>query len=164
MMKEKGDGMMKQITYIEQNFDEWVKTFSFKHEIKVRFSETDMFGHMNNTVPFTYFEEARIEFFKSIGLMQNWMSHENNAIPVVADLQCDFLRQVFFDETLQIHVKIHHLGRSSVDLHYYACNEKGEPCFVGRGTMVQVNKATGKSMPWSDETFKRLERINISCA
>ncbi|WP_243291273.1 thioesterase family protein [Bacillus sp. FJAT-47783] len=153
---------MKQVAYIEPNFNEWVNSFSFKCEIKVRFSETDMFGHMNNTVPFTYFEEARIEFFKSIGLMQEWMSSNNQGIPVVADLQCDFLRQVFFGETLHIHVKIHHLGRSSIDLHYYASNEKNEPCFVGRGTMVQVSKVTGKSVPWTKEISEILEKNKIS--
>ena len=50
----------------------WREEFSFKVPVKVRFSETDMFGHVNNTVPFTYFEEARMEFLKSIGLMEIW--------------------------------------------------------------------------------------------
>jgi acyl-CoA thioester hydrolase len=59
-----------------------------------------MFGHVNNTTAFTYFEEARNEFFKSIGLMQFWISNENKLIPVVADLQCDYLSQTYFDEQL----------------------------------------------------------------
>ena len=65
---------MSRISYID-NMEEWASSFQFKHPVKVRFSETDMFGHVNNTVPFTYFEEARIEYFKSIGFMQNWL-HE----------------------------------------------------------------------------------------
>jgi acyl-CoA thioester hydrolase len=53
---------MKKINYIDE-FTEWEETFTFSHSIKVRFSETDMFGHLNNTVPFVYFEEERIQFF-----------------------------------------------------------------------------------------------------
>ncbi|WP_369678806.1 acyl-CoA thioesterase [Planococcus faecalis] len=34
--------------------------------VQVRFSETDMFGHVNNTVPIAYFEFARIEFMKEM--------------------------------------------------------------------------------------------------
>ena len=28
-----------------------------------------MFGHMNNVTPFVYFEEARISYFKHLGVM-----------------------------------------------------------------------------------------------
>lgn len=54
---------MSRISYIH-DFNEWKKEFSFYQEVKVRFSETDMFGHLNNTVPFVYFEQARIAFSK----------------------------------------------------------------------------------------------------
>jgi acyl-CoA thioester hydrolase len=141
---------MGKITYIE-DLKSWEQEFQFFHAIKVRFSETDMFGHMNNTVPFTYFEEARIEFFKSVGFMQDWVKPENDAIPVVADLQCDFLAQVFFGDELQVYVKANHVGSSSVDLHYLGKKDSGVICFVGRGTMVQMSKKTGKGSPWTDE-------------
>jgi acyl-CoA thioester hydrolase len=141
---------MSRISYIEDLLA-WQKEFSFFYLVKVRFSETDMFGHVNNTVPFSYFEEARIEFFKSKGFMQDWLKPENDTIPVVADLQCDFLAQVYFGETLKIYVKAQRVGTSSVDLHYMGQKENGVVCFVGRGTMVQMSKSTGKGSPWTEE-------------
>jgi acyl-CoA thioester hydrolase len=152
---------MKQINYIH-DFQEWEKTFTFSHPIKVRFSETDMFGHLNNTVPFVYFEEARIEFFKSIGFMQKWTDSLSEEIPVVADLQCDFLQQVFFGEQLSLYVKVHYVGNSSVDLHYMAKKDNGTVAFVGRGMMVQISKKTGKSVPWNDEMRQTLIRQQSS--
>ncbi|MBA4538303.1 acyl-CoA thioesterase [Bacillus aquiflavi] len=141
---------MKKVNYIK-DFAKWEQDFKFFHPIKVRFSETDMFGHVNNTVPFTYFEEARIEFFNSKGVMQNWLLQNNETIPVVADLQCDFIKQVYFGENLKIYVKANEIGTSSVDIHYMAKKMDGTVCFVGRGTIVQISKKTGKSVPWSDE-------------
>ncbi|WP_108669391.1 acyl-CoA thioesterase [Peribacillus acanthi] len=141
---------MSRISYIE-NLREWEGTFSFFYPIKVRFSETDMFGHLNNTVPFTYYEMARIEFFKALGFMQDWVKPNNETIPVVADLQCDFLQQVFFDENLQIYVKANQVGNSSVDVHYMGKRENGQICFTGRGSMVQISKLTGKSVAWTEE-------------
>lgn len=149
---------MIKISYIE-TFSEWENEFYFFHPIKVRFSETDMFGHVNNTVPFTYFEEARIEFFKSKGFMQEWVRPENDSIPVVADLQCDFLSQAYFGEELKIYVKAQRVGTSSVDLHYMGKKENGNTCFVGRGTMVQMSKKTGKGKPWTEE-MKQLLILN----
>ncbi|WP_042474887.1 acyl-CoA thioesterase [Bacillus ndiopicus] len=137
--------------YIE-NAEQWMEEFQFSVEVKVRFSETDMYGHLNNTVPFTYFEMARIEYLKSLGLMTDWTSPNSETIPVVADLQCDFLQQVFFDESLRIFVKAAKIGSSSVDVHYLAKNGDNLPVFTGRGTIVQINRQTGKAQAWSEHT------------
>ncbi|MCM3737349.1 acyl-CoA thioesterase [Bacillus cytotoxicus] len=146
---------MKQIHYIE-HFEEWENAFSFYIPVKVRFSETDMFGHMNNCVAFTYFELARIEFFKELGFMQEWVHESSETMIVVADLQCNFLKQVFFDENLKVYVKAENVGNSSLDLHYMVKNEAGEICLVGRGAMVQASKKTGKGVPWPMEWKQRL--------
>jgi acyl-CoA thioester hydrolase len=146
---------MSKMNYVD-DFAAWEESFAFSHSVKVRFSETDMFGHLNNTIPFTYFEEARIEFFKSIGFMQEWVKPVNETIPVVADLQCDFLKQVFFDESLSIYVKAESIGRSSVDLHYMAKRKDGAVCFAGRGTIVQISRKTGKGVSWTEEMRKLL--------
>ena len=127
-----------KISYIE-NLETWAKEFSFSTQVRVRFSETDMYGHLNNTVPFVYFETARIEYLKHLNI-EGWQDKDSVKIPVVADLQCDFLQQVFFDELLTISVKVAKVGSSSIDLHYLAVNETGKPVFVGRGTLVQINK------------------------
>lgn len=136
--------------YIE-NFEDWKKGFSFSAPVQVRFSETDMFGHVNNTVPIVYFEFARIEYLKELGLMQLWLEGSNELFPVVADMQVDYTQQVFFDEKLDVFVKVASIGRSSIDVHYWIVNEKGETCFTGRGAMVQISKKTGKGHPWTDE-------------
>ncbi len=129
----------------------WASEFTYFVPVSVRFSETDMFGHLNNTVVFAYFEYARIEFLKQVGLMNDWLSHEGSTIPVVADLQCDYVRQVFFDEKLDIYVKVAVIGNSSLDIHYMAKNAKGDIVFTGRGSIVQIGKQTGKSVAWTEE-------------
>lgn len=129
----------------------WERDFHFYSEVSVRFSETDMYGHLNNTVTFAYFEYARIEYFKHIQLMNDWLNPKGEKIPVVADLQCDYVKQVFFDEKLHIYVKANSVGTSSVDIHYMAKNEKGEIVFTGRGSIVQIDKKTGRGTKWSEE-------------
>lgn len=134
-----------------QDLTEWANGFHFSAPVQVRFSDTDMYGHLNNTNNFAYFEFARIEFFKHIGLMNDWLNPKGETIPVVADLQCDYVKQVYFDQKLDIHVKAASIGTSSVDLHYHATNEQGDTLFTGRGTIVQINKKTGKGSPWTEE-------------
>ncbi|KKI92269.1 hypothetical protein WQ54_09735 [Bacillus sp. SA1-12] len=153
---------MKNISYIDSFDASYLNSFSFYHKIKIRFSETDMFGHMNNTAPFTYFEIGRIEFFKRIGLMEQWIDVNGEKIPVVADLQCDFLNQAFFDDEIKLYVKVNNIGTSSIDLHYLGINQTGKSLFVGRGTIVQISKQTGKAIPWTDEDKKRIGQAKLA--
>src|SRR5690606_28691201 len=149
---------MKKISYID-NFEQWAAEFDFFIPIKVRFSETDMFGHLNNTVPFIYYEAARIEYLNHLGFWQRGELHEVEAIPIVADLQCDFLAQVFFGEELRVYVKIAQVGRSSIDIHYMVKKSDDTLCLTGRGTLVKINRTTGKSEPWTEEERRLMEKV-----
>lgn len=149
----KGSEVLKKITYIE-DVQQWKSEFSFYIPIKVRFSETDMFGHVNNVSPFIYFEEARIEFLKAAGLFEN--TNTENGMPIVADLQCDYHKQMFFNDKLKLYVKVNHLGNSSLDIHYMAINEQDELCLTGRGRMVYINPETGKPVSISEGMKEKL--------
>src|SRR5699024_9627656 len=123
------------------DWQQWRKEFSFHIPIHVRFSETDMNGHVNNVSPFIYFEEARIEFMKYVGL---FFDTEDNHMPVVADMQCDYHMPMYFDDVLTMYVKADHVGNTSVDIHYMALNQDSTITLTGRGRLVQVDKKTGK--------------------
>lgn len=151
-----GEVFMALPSYIK-DLEEWKSDFSYKYPVTVRFSETDAFGHLNNTTAFVYFEHARIQFFKEIGLMQEWMRQEGKNIPVTADLQCDYMNQVFFDEGLEIGIKAAAVGRSSVEIQYIVLNRKQEVCMTGRGRIVQISKKTGKPMAWDEQSVAALK-------
>ena len=150
-----GEIALKRISYIE-DFEKWESGFSFYNPVKVRFGEVDMFGHVNNVVAFTYFEEARIALFKELGFMQEWTHASSDTMIVVADLQCNFIKQIYYDEQLKVYVKAGSVGNSSLDLHYMVKNAEGEVCLVGRGMMVQASKKTGRGEPWPEEWKKKL--------
>jgi acyl-CoA thioester hydrolase len=132
------------------NMEEWTKGFHFYHELNVRFGEIDGFGHVNNTNVFIYMEEARIALFKELGLMRSWGAPGSEEIPVVADLQCDYLAQIMYDEKLKIYVKINEVGSSSIDLHYLGINEEDKPVFTGRGAIVQISRESGRPSKWTE--------------
>lgn len=145
---------MKTVSYVT-NSEEWLSEFSFYIPIKVRFSETDLFGHMNNTAPFIYFEEARIEFMKSLGMF-NDIGKDARSVPVVADLQCDFHHQIYFDDKLDLYVKVNHVGNTSYDIHYVARNQQNKVCLTGRGRVVEINPKSGKPVEISEEIKSQL--------
>lgn len=144
---------MKVPKYIER-IDRWKEEFNFHIPIKIRFSETDMFGHVNNVSAFIYFEEARIEYLKSLDLFKDLQAPK--AVPVVSDLQCDYLRPIYFQNDLKLYVKTVDVGQSSFDLHYLGVNEKDEICLTGRGRMVYVDSVSGKPVKLSEDMKNKL--------
>ena len=140
---------MRLPNYIK-DLEEWKSEFSFSTDIKIRFSETDMFGHVNNVSPFIYFEEARTDYFNEL---QYLLDDSSTSIPIVADLQCDYHRELYFGNTLKIYVKVNTAGNSSIDIHYLGVNEKDEICLTGRGALVNIDPQTKKAVPL-DETLK----------
>lgn len=142
---------MRVPSYIEEPFEQWRASFRFYVETTVRFSETDMFGHMNNVTPFVYFEEARIAFFQKTGLVDKRMKRGKETITVVANLQCDYIQQVEIGERLRVYVKPEKVGSSSLILHYLGENEQKEPCFIGSVTMVQISKETNAPIPFTEK-------------
>ena len=133
------------------NFEEWASGFKYSHSITVRFSEIDMYGILNNTIAFSYFEHARIEYLKHIGLMSEWVDSSSETAPVIADAQCDYHKPILYGDVIELYVKANSVGSSSVDIHYLGKNQKDEIVFTGRGTMVQMDKKTGRGFPWSDK-------------
>ncbi|OEH91908.1 acyl-CoA thioesterase [Bacillus solimangrovi] len=150
---------MSKISYID-NFTDWAESFKYHKDIEVRFSETDMFGHLNNTVAFVYFEQARVSFFGELGFMSDWLKKNSETIIVTADLQCDFMQQIYFGDTLEVYVKVAHFGNTSADLHYMAKTTDGRVCLTGRGRIVHISKKLGKPSPWTDEMINRLEEYS----
>ncbi len=143
---------MRLPNYIK-DFEEWKSGFTFSTDIKIRFSETDMFGHVNNVSPFIYFEEARTDYFNSLEYL---LDESSGSIPIVADLQCDYHREIYFGNTLKIYVKVESAGTSSIDIHYLGINEKEEVCLTGRGALVNVNPKTKKAEPLSEELKQKM--------
>lgn len=79
------------------------------------------------------------------------MKRVKETITVVANLQCDYIKQVEIGERLRVYVKPEKVGSSSLILHYLGENEQQEPCFTGSVTMVQINKETGAPVPFTEE-------------
>ncbi|WP_338033011.1 thioesterase family protein [Lentibacillus sediminis] len=133
----------------------WRSGFSFSVPIKIRFSETDMLGHVNNVSPFIYFEEGRIEFLKSIGFWQEF-EQENGLIPVAADIQCDYHKQMFFGDAVRLYVKVAYIGTTSLDIHYMIVKDQEEITVTGRGRLVCVDTKTGKPQALSTAAKAKL--------
>ena len=114
----------------------------FKTTVSPRFTETDALGHLSNTALPIWFEEAREPIFKLFNPeldLQAWSL-------ILARIEVDFIRQIYYGSDVVIRTFVSKVGGSSFTLMQEAW-QKGE--LVARGTAVQVHfdYASQKSAP-----------------
>lgn len=119
----------------------------FSCEMPVRWGDLDAYGHVNNTLYFRYFEEARFQWMLEKGLPLKSDTH-----PVVVTIGCTFLRPIFYPETLRIDVFLSEPGRSSFMVTYRVYTLSQEtPAAEGYSKVVWVSSVGGKSVPLPDQ-------------
>lgn len=123
-------------------------------EVRVRFCETDMAGHVNNTSYFIYLEEARGKFFRDI-----FPEHLNSVGRfILASTKCDYVSQAYFGQPLMIESWITHIGNKSFRFnHNIRDNDTGQVIAEAEATIVHFNYEEQKSESISEELREILD-------
>jgi len=130
-----------------------MKISPYKPEI--RFFDIDAIGHVNNSVYFTYFEMARVHFFGQL-IGKEWKWTENGVL--VAHNEVDYLRPVMFEDKIEIHVSVLHVGSKSFKLGYEV--KLGDTLYAkGNSVMVAFDFKNDVTSPIPEEYKGILERL-----
>lgn len=80
------------------------------YQCRVRFSDVDVYGHVNNVKYFEYFQEARLAFFLGLGRDES----DDAFAVVVARVDVDYKRPILFrSEPYPIESWVSRVGNSS---------------------------------------------------
>lgn len=118
----------------------------FRCVMPIRWGDLDALNHVNNTVYFRYFEEARVQLFRQAGLN---IADDKAALLVHAS--CDFLKPIVYPATIVVHLALSHIGRTSLhfDAHIECEGDAGTVYAKGKHVLVGANAATGKPEAWT---------------
>jgi acyl-CoA thioester hydrolase len=114
--------------------------FLHRSEYIMRWGDMDAFGHLNNAMYFTYFEQARVDWLASLGTRHDL---------VLANVSCTFLRALKFPATIEVELYGGEPGGSSLDS-YYLLRSRGEEnqlCAIGHGTIVWYDHGNSSVIP-----------------
>ena len=121
-----------------------------KTTITVRFSDTDMLGHINNASYFTYMEEARLYFVESLKLTGGSL--------IIASAKVDWRRQAYFPDVLEAETWVKRIGNSSFDVATtLRSGNSGEVVFEGVATLVHFDYEAQKAVSIPDVYRQKLE-------
>ncbi|MCD5323217.1 MULTISPECIES: acyl-CoA thioesterase [Pontibacillus] len=128
-----------------------------QHKVIVRFCETDLLGHVNNSNYFVYFEDARIQFFYDAAIFNNDQNY------VLASAKCDFIKQAYFRQVLVIETKITRIGNSSFTAQQEIYDDETKELIArGETVIVSFNVETEKSHPLSNSIREKLAHYIVN--
>lgn len=90
---------------------------SFEHRLRTRYSETGQDGIIHHSSYVVYLEEARLEFFKTLGCDVNELEKKRIFCPVT-DLSIKYLKPLFSLEDIQIQVALAEVSKVRFGLNY----------------------------------------------
>jgi acyl-CoA thioester hydrolase len=115
------------------------------YPITTRWSDNDVYGHVNNVVYYSYFDTVANQYLIEEGGLDIEKSVE---IAFVVNSSCDYFSPVAYPTALEGGLSVEHLGNSSVR-YRIGIFEAGasEASAAGTFTHVFVTRATQKSCP-----------------
>lgn len=116
--------------------------FKFSTPVRVRFNETDLQGHVNFGHYLFYFDVGVTDYLRAIGYAYERMSEEGLDM-LYLESRARYLSPAYFEETLNIHTRIGHIGNSSMRFDFQVvANGDSRTVAEGEITVVVVKRET----------------------
>lgn len=117
----------------------------FTTKLRVRYAETDRMGYCYYGNFATYFEVARVEALRSVGITYRALEDQGVILPVL-EYWVKYFKPAFYDEELTIQTRIAKVEGPRIFFEYDTLNEQGEKINTATTTLVFVNAETKKPM------------------
>ncbi|MUV15171.1 acyl-CoA thioesterase [Noviluteimonas gilva] len=128
----------------------------FRMEIAPRWRDLDAFNHVNNSNFLTYLEEARIQWFASIG--REWLS--DTMMPLLAAVQLNYRAPIPYPSKIAIALFADRVGNTSVTVGHRIESIDGQTLYSdGHVVLVWIDPKSGRPIPLPDGVREMATRV-----
>lgn len=127
--------------------------------ISTRWMDNDAFGHVNNTVYYSWFDTAVNAYLVETGVLDLATS---TTICLVVETGCRYARSITFPEGVEAGIRVVHLGTSSVR-YEVGLFVAGSTTAAAEGVFVHVHvdRVTRRPLPFTAAWRTALERVEV---
>lgn len=115
----------------------------FDYHLRSRYCETDQMGYVYHGRYLEYFETARTEFVRKMGITYKSLEDHGVMMPV-RDASLTYLRPVLYDENITISLFIYEMPSVRLATHYEISGPDGSLRVKGSVTLIFMDKNTRK--------------------
>jgi acyl-CoA thioester hydrolase len=124
--------------------------------IQIRFVDTDMLGHVNNSNFLSYMEMARVSYFNTI--LPGLVDWSKEGI-ILAKAEIQYKKPIFLNDQLFVDIAVDHLSSRSFNMRYrfIRTTDMGEElCAEGNTLMVCYDYVNHSSMSMPESWKKAI--------
>lgn len=129
----------------------------FSTNIRVRYGETDQMGVVYHGNYASYFEIARTEWLRNLGITYKELENKGIMLPVIS-LFFNFIKSAKYDDVLTITVILKKKPLVKIEFDYEIYNQNKEKVSIGNSVLAFMDMKTNKPMRCPDYI---LEKLNI---
>ena len=131
--------------------------YPYLHPLATRWSDNDVYGHVNNVAYYSYFDTAVNACLIGRGVLD---PQAGGVIGLVAETGCRYFAPLSFPEPLTVGVGVAHIGTSSVryELGVFSRDQE-QPAAQGLFVHVYVDRAQRRPVPLPPELRAVLESL-----
>ena len=126
--------------------------------LRIDWSEIDLFGHVNNVAYFKYIQAARVNFWERCG--HSAMFNESDIGPILLSTGCQFRIPLFYPGQIRIETRLEFMKTTSYGLHHKIFNESDEMAAEAHDVIVNYDFKRKEKTPISESFRARMNVIN----
>jgi len=130
---------------------------NFSTNVRVRYGETDQMGVVYHGNYASYFEIARTEWLRNLGVTYKELENKGIMLPVIS-LFFNFIKSAKYDDVLTIIVILKKNPLVKIEFDYEIYNQKKEKISTGNSILAFMDMKTNKPLRCPDYI---LEKLNI---
>ena len=128
-----------------------LKDYPASMTFRVEYGETDGQGRVYYANYLAFFDRGRVAYWVRAGLSEEEIRGLEHDM-VIAEVCCRYRAPASFYDVVTVHTRIAHIGRSSLRMEFAIINDSSETLMAeGYATLVQVDLAANRSVPFKDE-------------
>ena len=126
--------------------------------IGTRWSDNDLYGHVNNVVYYSWFDTAVNGLLIERGALD---IHAGSVIGLVVETQCNYFAPLAFPEPVVAGIRVAHLGGSSVRYEVALFPQDDAQACAAKGHFIHVyvDRATRRPVPLPPQLLCVLETL-----
>ena len=131
-------------------------TFSFRTEIPVRITDLNYGGHLGNDALLGLLHEARVQFLRSIGLVNDYDPVTKLGL-IMVDVAVEYKGEAFHGDVLRVQMAGNDRSKYGFDVVYHVHNQAGKEIARAKTGMLCFDYNIRKLRPLPAELSDRLQ-------
>ncbi len=133
--------------------EELIRSYPVEVETPIAWGDMDAFQHVNNTVYFKHFENARIAYFEKINLLE--IMNKTGIGPIMSSTQCQYKIPLTYPDVVTVGAKVTDMKEDRFVMKYIVISHKFKKTAAsGEGVLVTFDYRSNEKVRMPDELRK----------